>query len=125
MAERLELEYRVSVTGLGEAAVAAESASRSAGQASLSLQGARSSASRTLPVMLMGVRSMNAARLAVEQTTMAIEDLDPRAAMYGFLNMVQVVRYETQDMKEEIEDLKKQIKEMAEDAEDKDRDKDE
>ena len=31
------------------------------------------------------------------------------------LNMVQVVRYETQDMKEEIEDLKKQIREMAED----------
>jgi len=68
MAERMQLEYEVSVTGLGEAAITAENASRSAEQA------------------------INAARLAVEQTSKAIEDLDPRAAMYGFLNMMQVVR---------------------------------
>ena len=92
MAEKLELEYEVSVTGLGEAAITAENASRSANQASLALTGARSSSSRTLPIMLMSVRSMNAARLAVEQTSKAITDLDPRAAMYGFLNMMQVVR---------------------------------
>ena len=92
MAEKLQLEYEVSVTGLGEAAITAENASRSANQASLALTGARSSSSRTLPIMLMSVRSMNAARLAVEQTSKAITDLDPRAAMYGFLNMMQVVR---------------------------------
>jgi len=92
MAEKMELEYEVSVTGLGEAAIAAENASRSADQASYALTGARSSASRTLPIMLMSVRSINAARLAVEQTTRAIEKMDPRAAMYGFLNMMQVVR---------------------------------
>ena len=92
MAEKLELEYEVSVTGLGEAAITAENASRTANQASLALTGARSSSSRTLPIMLMSVRSMNAARLAVEQTSKAITDLDPRAAMYGFLNMMQVVR---------------------------------
>lgn len=92
MAEKLELEYEVSVTGLGEAAITAENVSKTASQASLALTGARSSSSRTLPVMLMSVRSLNAARLAVEQTSKAITDLDPRAAMYGFLNMMQVVR---------------------------------
>jgi len=92
MAEKMELEYEVSVTGLGEAAIAASNAARNADQASYALTGARSSASRTLPIMLMSVRSINAARLAVEQTTRAIEKMDPRAAMYGFLNMMQVVR---------------------------------
>lgn len=92
MSEKMELEYEVSVTGLGEAAVTAENAGRSANQASLALKGARSSASSTLPVMLMSVRSINAARLAVEQTSKAITDLDINAAMYGFLNMMQVVR---------------------------------
>ena len=92
MAEKMQLEYEVSVTGLGEAAITAENASKSAKQASLSLTGARSSASSMLPIMLMSVRSINAARLAVEQTSKAITDLDPRAAMYGFLNMMQVVR---------------------------------
>jgi len=92
MAERMQLEYEVSVSGLGEAAIAAENAGRSAEQASLALRGARSNASSMLPVMLMSVRSINAARLAVEQTSKAITDLDPRAAMYGFLNMMQVVR---------------------------------
>ena len=92
MAEKMELEYEVSVKGLGEAAITAENASRSANQASLALTGARSSASRTLPLMLMSVRSINATRLAIEQTSKAITDLDPRAAMYGFLNMMQVVR---------------------------------
>jgi len=42
--------------------------------------------------MLMSVRTLNATRLALEQTSKAITDLDPRAAMYGFLNMMQVVR---------------------------------
>jgi hypothetical protein len=92
MAEKMELEYEVSVKGLGEAAVTAENTSRSASQADMALKGARSSASSTLPVMLMGVRSLNAARLAVEQTSRAIENMDPRAAMYAFLNMMQVVR---------------------------------
>jgi hypothetical protein len=92
MAERMQLEYEVSVTGLGEAAIAAERASVSAKQADMALKGARSSTSNTLPVLLMGVRSINAARLAVEQTSKALTDLDLRAAMYGFLNMMQVVR---------------------------------
>ena len=92
MAEKMQLEYEVSVTGLGEAAITAENASKSGEQASLALRGARSNASSMLPIMLMSVRSINAARLAVEQTSKAITDLDPRAAMYGFLNMMQVVR---------------------------------
>ncbi|MFH1438189.1 MAG: hypothetical protein ABIJ56_20940 [Pseudomonadota bacterium] len=38
------------------------------------------------------------------------------------LHMVQVVKYETQDMKEELEDLKKQLREMEE-GKDKDNEK--
>ena len=91
-ADREYIDYLVTVSGLGEASAMAETASKSADQASLALTGARTSASRTLPVMLMSVRSINAARLAVEQTSKALTDLDPRAAMYGFLNMIQVVR---------------------------------
>jgi len=92
MSDKLELEYEVSVTGLGEAAIAADSAARSADQASKAVTSAREESSNTLPMMIMSVRSLNATRLAVEQTSRAITELDPRAAMYGFLNMVQVVR---------------------------------
>jgi len=86
------LEYEVSVTGLGEAAIAAENAGKSADQAQAAMNSAGSQGSRTLPVMLMSLRAFNATRLAVEQTSKAITDLDPRAALYGFLNMMQVVR---------------------------------
>ena len=92
MPERLELEYQVSVKGLGEAAIAAESAAKSAGQAQAAVASVREQGNRTLPMMLMSVRALNATRLAVEQTSRAITELDPRAAMYGFLNMIQVVR---------------------------------
>ena len=88
----MELEYRVTVSGLGEAAASAQSAGASAAQAAASMNAVQAQGSRILPTMLMSVRSMNAARLAVEQTSRAITDLDPRAAMYGFLNMIQVVR---------------------------------
>jgi hypothetical protein len=92
MAERMELEYRVSVSGLGEATAAAQSAGASAAQATASMNAAQSQGSRTIPTMMMSLRAFNAARLAVEQTSKAITELDPRAAMYGFLNMMQVVR---------------------------------
>lgn len=92
MGERMELEYRVTVSGLGEAAASAQSAGASAAQAAVSLNAAQAQGSRTLPTMLMSVRAFNAARLAVEQTSRAITELDPRAALYGFLNMIQVVR---------------------------------
>jgi len=92
MSDKLELEYEVSVTGLGEAAIAADSAARSADQASKAVAEAREESSSTLPMLIMSVRSLNATRLAVEQTSRAITELDPRAAIYGFLNMVQVVR---------------------------------
>ena len=92
MSDRLQLEYQISVTGLGEAAVAANNAARSADQASRAAAGAREQSGSTLPMMIMSVRALNATRLAVEQTSRAITELDPRAAMYGFLNMIQVVR---------------------------------
>ncbi|MBL7167243.1 hypothetical protein ISS40_01090 [Candidatus Bathyarchaeota archaeon] len=91
-ADKEYIDYLVTVSGLNQAQAMADDASRSADQASLALTGARQSASRTLPMMLMSVRSVNAARLAVEQTSKAFLELDPRAAMYGFLNMIQVVR---------------------------------
>lgn len=39
----------------------------------------------------MTVRTVNAARLAISQTSNAITELNPVALMYGFLNMIQVV----------------------------------
>ena len=99
MSEKMQLEYEVSVTGLGEAAVTAENASKSAEQASAAMGNAKAQSIGALPVMLMSVRAMNAARLAVEQTSKAITDLDPTAAMYGFLNMMQTVRNLTSLMK--------------------------
>ena len=92
MSDRVDLEYNVRVTGLDEAQASANSASESANQASLALTGARSSASSSLPTMLMTMRAVNATRLAIAQTSRAITDLNPTALMYGFLNMIQVVR---------------------------------
>lgn len=40
----------------------------------------------------MSVRGINAARLAVQQTSRAIRQLNPSAALYAFLNIVQVLR---------------------------------
>jgi len=92
VSDRVDLEYNVRVTGLDEAQASANSASESANQADLALKGARSSASSSLPTMLMTVRAVNATRLAIAQTSRAITDLNPTALMYGFLNMIQVVR---------------------------------
>ena len=92
MSDKMQLEYEVSVTGLGEAAITAENAGKSADQAAAALNSARAQGSKTLPVMLMSVRALNASRLAVQQTSRAITELDPQAALYGFLNMMQVVR---------------------------------
>lgn len=92
MSDRVDLEYNVRVTGLGEAQVAANSASESADQAAASLSNARAMSSSSLPTMLMTVRAFNAARLAITQTTRAVTDLNPTALLYGVLNMIQVVR---------------------------------
>jgi len=96
VSERVDLEYNVQVTGLGEAQASANSASESANQAAAALQNARAMSSGSLPTMLMTMRAVNATRLAITQTTRAITDLNPTALMYGFLNMIQVVRNLTQ-----------------------------
>jgi len=99
MVEDFILEYQVSVTGLGEAAIAAENAGKSADQAQAAMSAADSQGSRTLPVLMSGIRALNSTRLAVEQTSRAIERLDPMAALYAFLSMVSVVRNLTSLMK--------------------------
>ncbi len=91
MAERVDLQYNVQVTGLGEAQAAASSATESAEQAAAAMGAARSQSTSTLPAMMMTMRSVNATRLAVAQTAKGIAELNPTALMYGFLNMVQVV----------------------------------
>ena len=96
MSERVDLEYNVQVTGLEEAQASANSASESANQAAAALQNARAMSSGSLPTMLMTMRAVNATRLAITQTPRAITDLNPTALMYGFLNMIQVVRNLTQ-----------------------------
>jgi len=92
MSDRIDLEYNVQVTGLDQAQASANSASESANQATAALQNAQAQSSSSLPTMLMTVRAVNATRLAIAQTSRAITDLNPTALMYGFLNMIQVVR---------------------------------
>ena len=96
MSDRVDLEYNVHVTGLEEAQASAAAASESADQAAASLQNAQAMSSSSLPTMLMSVRAFNAARLAITQTSRAVSDLNPTALLYGFLNMIQVVRNLTQ-----------------------------
>jgi len=91
MSERLQIEYEVTVSGLGEAAAAAREAGSSAEQASAAMNNVHSGASRTLPTLMAGVRLLNATRLAVEQASKALTSLDPEAALYAFLNMIQAV----------------------------------
>jgi hypothetical protein len=91
MSEGMEIEYEVSVKGLEEAAIAADAAGRSADQASAAFESASSGTSRVIPMLTAGVRSLNATRLAVEQTAKAITTLDPQAAIYAFLNVMQIV----------------------------------
>jgi len=96
VSDRVDLEYNVHVTGLEEAQASAAAASESADQAAASLENAQAMSSSSLPTMLMSVRAFNAARLAITQTTRAVTDLNPTALLYGFLNMIQVVRNLTQ-----------------------------
>jgi len=96
VSDRVDLEYNVQVTGLEQAQASANSASESANQAAASLQNAQAASSSSLPTMLMTMRAINATRLSITQTTKAITDLNPTALMYGFLNMIQVVRNLTQ-----------------------------
>jgi hypothetical protein len=91
LTERVDLEYNVQVTGLEEAKISANAAAESANQASAAMGAAQIQSSSTLPTMIMTMRSANAARLAISQTSKAITDLNPTALMYGFLNMMQVV----------------------------------
>jgi len=91
MAEKFEIEYEVSVSGLGEAALAAKEAKEGADQASAAIDATRTTSSRALPMLMAGTRTLNATRLAVEQAQRAIATLNPMAAMYAFLNMLQVV----------------------------------
>jgi hypothetical protein len=91
LTERVDLEYNVQVTGLEEARTSANSAAESASQASAALSTAQAQGRSSLPTMIMAMRSANAARLAISQTSKAITELNPTALMYGFLNMMQVV----------------------------------
>lgn len=91
MTEKVDLEYNVQITGLEEVQASANSAASSANHASKAIQSAQAQGNSSLPTMIMAIRSANAARLAISQTTRAITDLNPTALMYGFLNMMQVV----------------------------------
>ncbi len=92
MSDRVDIEYNIKVTGLKEAQTGAESAAAGAQQATNALETAQLQANTSLPTMVMTMRAANAARLAVQQTSKGIHDMNLTAIMYGFLNMIQVVR---------------------------------
>ena len=91
MSERVGIEYRVTVTGLDTAKAAATASAESAKQATTALNHVQNQSTSSLPTLMMTVRTVNAARLAISQTSNAITELNPVALMYGFLNMIQVV----------------------------------
>ena len=91
MADRVDLEYNVQVTGLEEAAASANAATESANLASTALQGARTQSGGTLATLSLTLRSLNSTRLAVAQTSRAINEMNPAALLTGFMSMLQVV----------------------------------
>ena len=91
MADRVDLEYNVQVSGLGEAAASANSAAASANQASAALQGVQAQGGGTLATLSMTLRTLNSTRLAVTQTSRAINDMNPVALLTSFMSMIQVV----------------------------------
>ncbi|MFH2111212.1 MAG: hypothetical protein ABIJ47_08145 [Candidatus Bathyarchaeota archaeon] len=91
MANRVDLEYNVQVTGLGEAAASANAAAQSASQASAALQGVQAQSGGTLATLSLTLRSLNSTRLAVTQTSRAINDMNPVALLTSFMSMIQVV----------------------------------
>ena len=91
MADRVDLEYSVQVTGLGEAAASANAAAQSAGQAYAALQGVQAQGGGTVATLAMTLRTLNSTRLAVTQTSRAINDMNPAALMTSFMGMIQVV----------------------------------
>ncbi|HUV34860.1 MAG TPA: hypothetical protein VMW22_07990 [Candidatus Desulfaltia sp.] len=91
MADRVDLEYNVQVTGLGEAAASANSAAASASQASAALQGVQAQGGGTMATMAMTLRTLNSTRLAVTQTSRAINDLNPVMLLTSFMSMIHVV----------------------------------
>jgi len=95
----MQVEYRVTVTGLEEAAAAAEAAGRSAAQASNAVNGLQSGASRALPILTTSLRAVNSTRLAVEQTAKALATMNPEAVLYALLNMASAVTSLTRMMR--------------------------
>lgn len=91
MADRVDLEYNVQVTGLGEAAASANAAAQSASQASAALQGVQAQGGGTLATLSMTLRTLNSTRLAVTQTSRAINEMNPAAMLTSFMSMIQVV----------------------------------
>lgn len=91
MADRVDLEYNVQVTGLGEAAASANAAAQSAGQASAALQGVQAQGGGTLATLSMTLRTLNSTRLAVTQTSRAMNEMDPAMLLTSFMSMIHVV----------------------------------
>jgi hypothetical protein len=91
VADRVDLEYNVQVTGLGEATASANAAAQSAGQASAALQGVQAQGGGTLATLSMTLRTLNSTRLAVTQTSRALTDMNPALMLTTFMSMIQVV----------------------------------
>ena len=91
MADRVDLEYNVQVTGLGEAAASANAAAQSAGQASAALQGVQAQGGGTVATLAMTLRTLNSTRMAVTQTSRAISEMDPTMLLTSFMSMIHLV----------------------------------
>ncbi len=91
MADRVDLEYNVQVTGLGEAAASANAAAMSAGQASAALQGVQAQGGGTMATLAVTLRTLNSTRMAVTSTSRAITEMNPAMLLTSFTSMIHVV----------------------------------
>ena len=87
MSERT-LIYRVQVTGLDVAKVAAESAASGAESARESLSGLQATGAQALPLLSSGLHTVNSVRLGVDNLTRALASLNPESALRALIGMV-------------------------------------
>lgn len=111
MSSTLAVRYFISVEGIEAATTSLNNAQRTANQASTAMNEVKATSEQvsrmveetnksqtqlqdvsrnTLSVGITLIREVNAARLAIVQAHRAITELNPIAALYAFLNIVQV-----------------------------------
>jgi hypothetical protein len=97
--DSMALSYIVNVEGLEQTKAAAENAAKSADIASNSVNNLQSQGTKTLPLLLTGLRTINSVKNAVEQTQKTLASLNPEALLFLLLDLAHVAMNLTHLMK--------------------------